>query len=205
MMASGSQSATVQSHNGMAQESGVQQAQFMPSPQQSSMRDGQLKPVQFSQPMPPGCAAPCNTGPMMMSGTPVLPGMQIQEYPAETMLPMDMSSDCARQQAELRQQTVQLQQKMAALERRLESEQEAKQDLTASLESMNGEMDRMSQEIGYWRNETRRVEQSFEEQHQHDIAALDAIVELVEQVPDPYATSRGNGLPALPPATHGAP
>lgn len=178
----------------------IRQTQF--AQDSATSRDGQLKPVQYTQSMPPGCAAPVISGPLSISENPPLSHVPVYEHSVEMsgQFPPSsaMTADCARQQAELREQTNQLRQKMAALERRLETEQQAKQQVTSSLQDMNGEMDRLSQEITYWRNETRRVEQTFEEQHQHDITALDAIVQLVEQVPTPESASGGSGSLTLP-------
>jgi septal ring factor EnvC (AmiA/AmiB activator) len=109
-----------------------------------------------------------------------------------------LAATCASKQAELQKQANQLQDRLADIEQSLIEERQTNDRMAQSLASVNTHVEQLSQEVTFWRGEVRRIEDDAKRNHESDIAALDALASLVEQVPSP--DSAADAIRQLPPA-----
>ncbi|MEQ9407232.1 MAG: hypothetical protein RIK87_05875 [Fuerstiella sp.] len=91
-----------------------------------------------------------------------------------------------------------LDERISALERQVRNERLQKEVFERNLLAVNTEMTRLSQEIDHWRNEVRRIDRSAEMQHQSDLASLERISRLIEQLASERTNVSAAG-PLLPP------
>jgi hypothetical protein len=119
-----------------------------------------------------------------------------QWAPKSTWLPpaqqqsMPMTASAAANcEAQLQQAKAELDAKLNALEDRVENERQAKNSLYNSLETVNGEVARLSRELEFWRDEVRRIEHTTAMQHQSDMESLSSISRMIDNIAPVSASS----------------
>ncbi len=72
--------------------------------------------------------------------------------------------------------------RISALEDVVEKERHDRKTVDKHLVAVNREVNRLSKEIDHWRNEVRRIDRTTEEQHRSDMASLQMISDMVDQI-----------------------
>jgi len=108
------------------------------------------------------------------------------QYSAEGMsagpAPVTQCAPC-QECVRLQQDTAELRQHVAGLQVTLESEREVRVALEDSLSVIQQNVARISDDVRYWQNEVRRIDEEAEQQHKEDLKSLEMLSELVSQLP----------------------
>ncbi|APZ93835.1 hypothetical protein [Fuerstiella marisgermanici] len=85
-------------------------------------------------------------------------------------------------EAQLKAAKAEFDRRLLALETQVDQEKHDRKSVDRHLVAMNREVNRLSQEIDHWRSEVRRIDRTTEEQHRSDMASLQMISEMVDQI-----------------------
>ena len=85
-------------------------------------------------------------------------------------------------ESDLKKAREEFDERLAALESQIALERESNESLSGTLDRVNGDVSRLSQELQAWQNEVRRIDRTTEQQHQSDMASLESISKMIDNI-----------------------
>jgi hypothetical protein len=99
-------------------------------------------------------------------------------------------------EAQLQEARVDFDQKLESFEARFEEERRANDAINGQLQTLNGTVDQLSDDVDYWKDEVRRIDRTAEMHHRSDMNNMRSIMRMIDEFnPGTAATSVGE-IPA---------
>ncbi|HIE98239.1 MAG TPA: hypothetical protein EYG03_12600 [Planctomycetes bacterium] len=136
------------------------------------------QPIQYPQQLPIVDGNPASTA---------LASHTDQWAPRHDVMARAATASCEKHLLEARRD---FDEKLKVLESRFEEEHRANNAINDQLQVLHGDVVRLSKDVKYWENEVRRIDRTAEMHHRSDMANLQSLSKLIDQMV-PRSASEG--------------
>lgn len=110
-------------------------------------------------------------------------------------MPIPQDTKAQEQLAECEKMTGELTLQVSELKEQLQSNQRTNQSLSSALQNLNREVQRVTQDMDYWRSESQRQDEANRRLIEADRKAYDGLVKMLQEVDPSGGTSSGGTNP----------
>ena len=152
----------------------------------------------------PSCCAAASPGlnassqityPQSLPAANLAPGMQTPVDPWVNRAPVQRPAGYQSSEAQVREVREEFDKTLASLEARFDEEHRANSEIRGQVQTLNGTVEQLSDDVEYWKDQVHRFARTSEEYHRSDMANMRSISELIDEIAPGSADSSSGKIP----------
>lgn len=135
------------------------------------------------------------TYPRSLPAADLAPAMQAPVDPWVNRTPVQRPAGYHSSETQLREVREEFDKTLESLEARFEEEHRANSEIRGQVQTLNGTVKQLSDDVEYWKDQVHRFARTSEEYHRSDMANMRSISELIDEIAPQSATSSRGKVP----------